>query len=281
MADVILFANTAKQDVKDAVDRIMPWLSEQADVTLVTNMEGECAQKTARFVAVVGGDGTMLNAARKFSPLSIPIIGINVGKFGFLTQATVEESRNVLQQALDGNYRTVTRMMLRCCLLRDGEMVNDSIGLNDAVISRTSLSRLLTIDLFVNEELVSTYRADGLILSTPVGSTAHSLAASGPILMPELKAFVISPICPHTLSNRPLVLPPEKVIELRPRDYAEKPALTVDGQLFTPLQEDDIIRVTRAEVELSLIDVVKRSFFETLRNKLGWSGQPQYVKKQV
>jgi len=219
----------------------------------------------------------VLHAARKFGAHRVPILGINVGKFGFLTEATVEEAQEVLAAALEGRYTVGERMMLRCELRRAGQRVLDTLALNDAVISRTSLSRLITIDFLVNGEHVTTYRADGLIVSTPLGSTAHSLAASGPILHPDLDAFVVAPICPHTLSNRPIVLPPDSAIEMRPRSYAERPALTVDGQVYRELLAEDTVVVRRAAHRLRLVQTGRRTFFETLRTKLDWSGQPRYV----
>jgi NAD+ kinase len=169
-------------------------------------------------------------------------------------------------------------MMLECSLERDGEVLLKTLGLNDTVVSRTALSRLITVDLSVNDEPVTTYRADGLIMATPVGSTAHSLAAGGPIVCPEMNAFVVAPICPHTLSNRPLVLPGDVQLAVRTRQAAELPQLTVDGQVNCQLREDDVVRVRRAGVSLRLIRTGRQSFYETLRNKLDWRGQPRYVR---
>jgi NAD+ kinase len=278
MRRVVVFANQTKEGVLDAVQQAQAWLKGRAEVILELDLERPWSGPPADLVVVFGGDGTMLHAARKFAPSGMPVVGINVGKFGFLSEATVAESRQVLDDILGGRYQVGERMMLHCRLERSGQAVLDTPGLNDAVISRTSLSRLITIDLLVDGELVTTYRADGLIVATPVGSTAHSLAASGPLLLPELEAFVVSPICPHTLSNRPIVLPPDSVLEMVPRGGAENPALTVDGQVYRTLQEGDTVRVRRAEQKLRLIQTGRRTFFQTLRDKLGWSGEPRYVQ---
>ena len=278
MKKVVVFANRDKEHVAAAVAQIEPWLRERAEVVLDFDLKSAWRGGPVDLAAVFGGDGTMLQAARKFAPASTPVIGINMGKFGFLSEATMPEAREALQLALQDGCPVQERMMLHCLLERDGEALLETLALNDAVASRTSLSRLITLDLAVNGEPVTTYRADGLIVASPVGSTAHSLAAGGPLLLPQLEAFVVAPICPHTLSNRPIVLPPDSVIEMRPRGYAENPALTVDGQIYMPLQEGDTVRIRRAEPRLKLIQTGRRTFFQTLRDKLGWSGQPRYVR---
>ena len=278
MRRVIVFANKGKEGVLEAVREAQAWLKGRAEVAVDLELESPWSGPPAEFVVVFGGDGTMLHAARKFARSGMPVVGINVGKFGFLSEATVTESREVLEDILAGRYQVRERMMLQCRLERSGRAVLETLGLNDAVISRTSLSRLITIDLLVDGETVTTYRADGLIVATPVGTTAHSLAASGPLLMPELEAFVVSPICPHTLSNRPIVLPPDKVLQMLPRGGAENPALTVDGQVYQTLEEGDAVHVRRAEEKLRLIQTGRRTFFQTLQDKLGWSGEPRYVR---
>jgi len=278
MERCVVFANRQKKGVLEAVRDIEPWLKRRIEVMVDLDTDGEWAGPPVDFAVVFGGDGTMLLAARKFARAGVPVIGINVGKFGFLSEATAEEAPQVLGDVLEGRFRVSERMMLRCELLRGGEAALDSLGLNDVVVSRTALSRLITLELFVDGERVTTYRADGLIIATPVGSTAHSLAASGPLLLPELEAFVVSPICPHTLSNRPIVLPPDRVLEMRPRACAENPALTVDGQVFRSLEKDDTVRVRRAEEKLRLIQTGRRTFFQTLREKLGWSGHARYIE---
>ena len=277
MKRIILLANTAKPNVTEAMKVLEPWLRERADVRVETDLDAEWSGP-ADVVVALGGDGTMLHAARKFARAGTPIVGINVGKFGFLTEGTAEDAQEVLGDVLAGRCTVHERMMLRCRLERKGKTLQDTLGLNDAVVCRTSLSRLMTIELLVDGEPVNTYRADGLIVATPVGSTAHSLAASGPILAPDMDAFVVSPICPHTLSNRPIVISPDRMLEMRPRESAESPALTVDGQMCTQLEDGDSVQIERAAEKLRLISTGRRTFFETLRTKLGWSGQPRYVR---
>ena len=206
------------------------------------------------------------------------MLGVNAGRFGFLTETTLTNLDVTLENVLAGPLQIVERMMLRCELLREDEVILDSLGLNDAVVSRTALSRLITLDMDVDDERVTTYRADGIIVATPVGSTAHSLAAGGPILCPEMQALIVSPICPHTLSNRPLVLDADRCIVLTSHGGAEAPSLTVDGQVCRPVRSGDRVRITRAADPLLLVTTGRRSFFEILRTKLDWGGQPRYVR---
>ncbi|MFW6457693.1 MAG: NAD(+)/NADH kinase [Planctomycetota bacterium] len=277
MKKVILFGNPEKDSIARALDNLQPWLEERAGVVRDTDLNTPWGNENMDFAIALGGDGTMLSAARKFSGDHIPVIGINMGKFGFLTETTMEECHKMLTDVFEERYTISNRMMLRAVLERNKEVIQDTTGLNDVVISRTCLSRLLTIDFWVDGESVNSYRADGLIIATPVGSTAHSLSAGGPIVYPEIDGFVVSPICPHTLSNRPIIVPPDAELEVHPCDYAEPPALTVDGQIFTPLQEDDVVRVHKCDDDLRLIQTGRQHFFQTLRNKLGWSGHPNYV----
>jgi NAD+ kinase len=169
-------------------------------------------------------------------------------------------------------------MMLQCRLLRDGKCIESAVGLNDVVVSPRAMARLIDIDFQVNDQLVTTYRADGLIVSTPVGSTGHSLSAGGPIVYPGMDCFVVAPICPHTLTNRPLILPPDTELKFAMDHVAEHPAVTVDGQVTMELQHGDRVAVRRADCSLRLVRTDRRTFFETLHNKLGWGGQPAYVK---
>lgn len=278
MAKLLILGNSEKPEVLEAVEAIEPWLRERAEITVKLDMNLAAGEVDADCAVVFGGDGTMLRAARALGTQQVPIIGINVGKFGFLSETTLEEAKEVLGDVMEGRYTVAERMMLGCELVRGGEVEMNTLGLNDAVVSRGALSRLITLEFYVDGELVTTYGADGLIVSTPVGSTAHSLAAGGPILYPDLNAFVVCPICPHTLSNRPLVLPDRCELEIRPRRCPESPSLTVDGQVAVTLQEGDRVVVRRAAESLQLIQTSRRTFFQTLRSKLDWRGRPRYVK---
>ena len=278
MKKVIIAGNPAKDAVHRAVEEIEPWLAEHVQVRVDLELEGPAEEQEADFALVLGGDGTVLRAARQFAPHGVPLLGVNVGKFGFLTETNADECKDVLADVLAGRCTLAVRMMLACVLERDGRVALSTVGLNDAVVGRTSLSRIITLDVAVDGEPLTTYRADGLIVSTPVGSTAHSLAAGGPIVHPDMEALIVTPICPHTLSNRPLVLPAHLKLTLMAREWAERPALTVDGQVNEQLREGDVVRVHKAPRPLKLIQTGRNAFFGTLRNKLDWRGQPRYVK---
>jgi NAD+ kinase len=278
MNTILILGNPAKKSVVDAVGELEAWLSEYVDVRVDLEMRDPAGAAQVDMALVMGGDGTVLRAARSLAAAGVPLLGVNVGKLGFLTETTSTHVRPVLEAVLAGQYELVERMMLNCRVERDGEEILCTDGLNDAVVSRTALSRLITIDFYVDGELVTTYRADGLIVATPTGSTAHSLAAGGPIVYPQMQALLVSPICPHTLSNRPLVLPAGCEITMIPQDGAEAPAITVDGQIARNLARGDVVRVSRAASSVRLIHTGRHSFFETLRDKLDWGGQPRYVR---
>ncbi len=278
MNSAIIVGNRDKEPVHRAAEAIETWLAERMEVRVDLDLDSDVEAGGVDFAVVLGGDGSMLRAARKLAPQRVPLLGINVGKFGFLTETSVDGWQAVLEEVLEGRFAVAERMMLTCSLERNGASVLRTVALNDAVVSRTALSRIITIDLRVDGELVTTYRADGLIVATPVGSTAHSLAAGGPIVYHEMDAIVVTPICPHTLSNRPLVLPGGLEVVMEAKRWAEKPALTVDGQVNRELGEGDLVRVQRAPEPLRLIQTGRNVFFETLRNKLDWRGQPRYVR---
>lgn len=277
MKNVLVLGNKAKAAALTACRELEPWLAERAEVTVDFEMDAPLDGRFD-FAVVLGGDGSVLAAARHLAPAGVPLVGVNVGKFGFLTETTLENLHDVLELVLAGECSISERMMIRCVLERDGEEMLSAIGLNDAVLSRGALSRLITLDLEVDGEKVTTYRSDGIIVATPVGSTAHSLAAGGPLLCPDLQALIITPICPHTLSNRPLVLPGCSNLTLTVHGGAEAPALTVDGQVNQELLPGDRVHVRCADQPLRLITTGRHTFFDTLRNKLDWRGQPRYVK---
>ena len=190
-----------------------------------------------------------------------------------LTPQKIEES---LEKICAGNYVLSQRMLLTCQVIRSEQIIKKTSGLNDAVISRTSLSRLISIKLYINGKEVTTYSSDGLIVSTPAGSTAHSLSAGGPIVAPDIDAFIITPICPHTLTNRPLVVSGGSRIEMEQVSEAEGVGLTIDGQIYTDIFVKDKIIIEKAKERLKLIDTQTRTFYDVLRGKLNWRGQPTY-----
>jgi NAD+ kinase len=221
-------------------------------------------------VVVAGGDGTLLSVARAAAPLAIPILGINLGGLGFLTELHPSERYTGLEAVLDGRYDIEERQTLRVRMERPGEPRREFTLLNDAVVSKSALARMLSIGVRIDGEDVATYTSDGLIVSTPTGSTAYNLAAGGPILDPRMAAFVLAPICPHAMTHRPLVVPGSVEIEVFLKSAGEEVYLTLDGQIGFPFHSTDRIRIDRQSRPVRLVRVAGRSFFHVLREKLRW-----------
>ena len=220
---------------------------------------------------VLGGDGTLLSAARALKDHKVPILAVNLGGLGFLTSVTLDELYPLLETVLAGKHRTSDRMMLDAEIVRNGQPVERQCALNDAVANKAALARMLDFDVYVDRTHVGRYRADGLIVATPTGSTAYSLAAGGPILDPDLNAFLITPICPHMLTNRPLVIPDTARIDL---DFtaAEEPVyVTLDGQIGFELGPKDSVTITKSNNRVALVRPPSKTYFEVLRSKLRWS----------
>jgi NAD+ kinase len=224
----------------------------------------------SQLLLVLGGDGTMLAASRLAAPRGIPILPINMGSLGFLTSFTLDQLYPALEETLAGRYSASQRVMLQAELERAGSVIEAQCVLNDAVIHKGALARMIELELGINSEFVCRYRADGLIVSSPTGSTAYSLSAGGPIVHPSVESFIITPICPHMLSDRPLVIPDSSSIEIRFKEVTESVYLTLDGQRGIPMQATDRLRVCRAKEQLKLIQPPQKSYFEILRNKLKW-----------
>jgi NAD+ kinase len=228
----------------------------------------ELAQ-TADAIVVLGGDGTLL-AASHLTERPIPVLGVNFGSLGFLTEITMAELYPTLEGVLRGDYRYEERRMLRAHVQRQGAEETTGDVLNDVVVTKAALSRIIELDVSVDGLFVSAFRADGLIVSSPTGSTAYNLAAGGPILHPTLEAVVLTPICPHMLTNRPLVISDRSTIEVRLRSAREGEAhATLDGQRGFPLRGGDVVKVTRSPRAIRLVKA-SRDFFEVLRTKLKW-----------
>jgi len=223
-----------------------------------------------RLIVVMGGDGTLLSVARHYGHLDIPVLGVNVGGLGFLTEVSQEELYPALEQVLAGAYEAEERLMLSVSLWREGNLLWHEHALNDAVINKGALARIVKITTCIDGEYLTTYRADGLIVSTPTGSTAYTMSAGGPIAYPTLRHLIVLPICPHTLSNRPLILPATSAVTMGLDDRVRDTYLTVDGQVGQALQEGDRVEVKAAAHHLKFIKSPRRSYFEILRTKLGW-----------
>jgi NAD+ kinase len=232
--------------------------------------EREALAERVDLLVVLGGDGTLLAAAREIGARRIPILGVNLGTVGFLAEVNPEEQYDVLGRVLSGEMGTVERMRLEVRVERAGEERGRFLALNDAVITRGHLSRMIDLETLADGDPVATYRGDGLIVATPTGSTAYSLSAGGPILLPGLAAFVLTPISPHTLSQRPLVLPETSGIEIRAFPREGLGQLTVDGQVGLALDAGDRVLVRRGDEPAVFVASPYRSRFDILRTKLGW-----------
>jgi NAD+ kinase len=218
---------------------------------------------------VLGGDGTLLSMARAVGDLGVPILGVNLGGLGFLTATTLEELLPALDAALAGAMAVDERMMLGARLVRGGHTVSEHVALNDVVITKSAMSRIIELAVSVDGRHATSYRADGLIIATPTGSTAYNLSVGGPILFPTLDAVVLTPIAPHTLSNRPIVLPGTQRVDVTLRGDQEV-MLTMDGQVGVHLRERDIVQVEQARSRIRLLRFPQKDFFSVLRTKLKW-----------
>jgi NAD+ kinase len=227
-------------------------------------------------VVVLGGDGTLIGMAGRIARagVDVPILGVNFGSLGFLTEITLDELYPSLEAVLEGRATIEPRMMLAARTVRAGETFSDHVVLNDIVITKGALSRIVEMDVTVGEQAVTRVRADGLILATPTGSTAYNLAAGGPIVHPAVDALLFTPIAPHTLTNRPIVIPASSDVHVRPvMNGNDEIFVTFDGQSGFPLQADDLVTVRRAERALRLVKSPSRSYFELLREKMQWGGR--------
>jgi NAD+ kinase len=275
----------AKPDAAQAqsvVVRLLDWFGrrgitvvlEKETAGLVPAAAATAARKSdlpgqVDLVVVLGGDGTLLSMARAIGDLGVPILGVNLGGLGFLTATTLEEMLPALDVLLAGGMEIEERMMLGARLLRGGQPVGEYVALNDVVITKSAMSRIIDLTVSVGGRHAISYRADGLIISTPTGSTAYNLSAGGPILFPTMDAVVLTPIAPHTLSNRPIVVPGAQRIDVALL-VDQEVMLTMDGQVGVPLREHDVVQVQKAPARIRLVRFPQKDFFSVLRTKLKW-----------
>jgi len=226
--------------------------------------------RNADLILVLGGDGTMIATARTIGDVEVPVIGVNYGGLGYLAEFRIEEMFAALELILAGNYAVEPRLMLDVELRRRDELIAHNRVLNDVVVNKSALARIIEIEAYLNRQFVNSFRADGLIVATPTGSTAYNLSAGGPIIFPSMNAVVITPICPFTLSNRPIVVPDDSVIEIRLMTRNEEVALTLDGQVGLPMQAGDRVTIRKSKAAFNLVQPPNRNYFDVLRNKLKW-----------
>jgi len=280
-----IIANRRRPDAEDTINRIHRWaepndwpvvftegLSDDPNSGPVTIPRHKLADKVDLVIAL-GGDGTMLSAVRSAGQLGIPILGINLGSLGFLTELTPKNLEKTLDRIKRGDYLVEQRLLLEARVT--GECETESMtALNDVVIDKGAIVRVIHLDLYVNDEFISSYAADGLIVATPTGSTAYALAVGGPIIHPTINAIIVAPIAPHTLAQRPMVFSQEdrmKIVVSSPRRGVN---LTVDGQVACTLHHGESVTIERAEVKAQLVRFAENSFYRVLRDKLNWGFKP-------
>src|SRR6266481_6433995 len=282
MKRIGIVAKTDRAEARGVVERLLAWCSErdlqpffdketaglclEARVTSVLKPE---LPAQVDLLLVLGGDGTLLSMARLVGDLAVPILGVNLGGLGFLTALTVEELFPALEVYLRDELVIEDRMLFEARVFRQGERFGEYAALNDVIITKSAMSRIIRLEVAVDGDFATGYRADGLILSTPTGSTAYCLSAGGPIVFPTMDAVVLTPICSHTLTNRPIVLPADQRIEVRLLTDQDV-MLTADGQVGFALRQWDTIEVRRASPRIRLLRVPQKHFFSVLRTKLKW-----------
>ncbi|MDA7896569.1 NAD(+)/NADH kinase [bacterium] len=281
LVKVAIVAHPRKPDAPMAVRNVRECLLKRGIEVVLEEETAGLIQETgvqdfakgADLVISLGGDGTLLETLHRLGPGPIPIAGVNIGTLGFLTACTDEEIDLLGDHLANGEMNIVERSMLKVEMIEEGGKAHQFLALNEAVLMRGETGRLVSLEARVDGELLNHYRADGLIVATPTGSTAYSMAAGGPLLGPQAGVFVITPICPHSMSNRSLVVGENSIIELSPAGDGEEPILfSVDGRDILRIEKDSVVRVSCHEVHLRLVRLPGHSFYETLRKKLHWHG---------
>lgn len=273
---VVVLAAVNRPRVRSELGSIERVLARCADIVAVDeNQSYDFSNGHVDLVVTLGGDGSILNAARQMDLNQRPVVGLNLGKLGFLAALSSADLERVWPEICAGHYPIDEHVMLHCSVWQNGKSTHHQLGLNEAAILGGPPFTMLQIDLYVDRELASTYNCDGLIISTPVGSTAHNLSAGGPILHRKLQAVVISPISPHTLTLRPVVDSSERIFEMIVRQGNATTSAVVDGRPLCTLAAGDQFRIGRAPVSFKMIAIPGKSEYRTLRDKLGWGGNPR------
>jgi NAD+ kinase len=280
MKNIGIICKLNREEPRDILHHLLPWLHqkgcevfvdiETASLMGIRGYERAEIPSRVEAVLVLGGDGTMLSVNRLVAGKGIPILGINLGSLGFLTEVSKENVYRAVEKMLSGGCKVEERLMLKAKIGRGAKTIADYLVLNDVVITKGALARIIDLETFIDKTYVTTFKADGLIISTPTGSTAYSLSAGGPILYPTLESIVLTPICSHTLTNRPIVLPDHVSIEIRLKSLSEDVFLTLDGQTGCSLKPDDVIEICKAEHKAQLLVHGDRGYFDVLRTKLKW-----------
>ncbi len=275
-ARVMVLGAGERPNVPEAAQRLRPHIEQHAQIGVWDLSSSEdLSQVEADLAIVLGGDGSILRAVHQMGRRQVPVVGVNLGKLGFLADLSPDELVSELPRIIAGEFRIIEHLMFECAVIRNGKTVCKRLGLNEVTVVAGAPFNIFDVDLYVDAELATTYSCDGLIVSTPVGSTAHSLSAGGPILRKDLQAFVIVPISPHTLTNRPVVDRADRTYELVVTEPNEGTAVLVDGRVLCKLEPDDRVRVVQAKASFQLVEIPSHSDYGTLREKLGWGGRLQ------
>jgi len=280
MKRIGIIAKGNKPEAIQVVKELIGWLKDHkvecfvdSDIAKAVSHPALDKQEMAgavEMVVVLGGDGTLLAAARALQKRQVPILGVNLGGLGFLTEITLTELYPMLEAILRGEYKTDERMLLEARVWRKEKVIDTFQVLNDVVINKGALARIIELETSVDQAYLTTFRADGLVISTPTGSTGYSLSAGGPIVYPSLQSIIITPICPHTMTNRPIIVPDEAVINVTLCSADQEVFLTLDGQVGFKMELRDRVEVKKGEGFVRLIKSPARSYFEVLRQKLMW-----------
>ncbi len=273
---IFILGNSQRSGVTAQAEKMLPLLKQHFDVVLVDLEQKEDLSKyDADLTIVLGGDGAMLRAARQMGYKQIPSLGINLGRLGFLADLNIAELEECIPEVAKGNFRVTSHVMFEC-ITDSKAKAGPFLGLNEITVHSGAPFHMIDVDLIVDGETVCTYMADGLIMSTPIGSTAHNLSAGGPILNQELEAFVINPICPHVLTSRCVVDSSSKIYTLLLNKVSSGTTLVIDGQEQIPMLKGSRITFLKAPVKFQLAKVPQKHFYKTLREKLNWGVHPNY-----
>ena len=280
MKRIGIICKTGRTELAGILKTLLPWLGNKGyevfideETAALLGAEGHSRAQIPSLVDMVivfGGDGTMLGVTRLIGDRGVPILGVNLGGLGFITEVNRDELFDVIDKMLSGNCSIEERIMLTARVNRNGKAAADFTVLNDVVINKGALARIIELETYISGNYVTTFKADGLIIATPTGSTAYSLAAGGPILYPTLNSIVLTPICSHTLTNRPIVLPDNVTVLVTLRSASEDVYLTLDGQIGFSLQRDDTVEIMKAAYTTRLLIPSQRDYFHVLRTKLKW-----------
>ncbi len=280
MKKIGIISKKGRPEPAEILKGLVPWLEKRgyevfidSETATLLNIEGTPRSQIPSLVdmiIVLGGDGTMISVSRLAADKGIPILGINIGGLGFLTAVQRDEIYDVLEMILNGKCTIENRIMLRACVQRQDECIAEFIVMNDVVVNKGALARIIDLETYIDHVYVATFKSDGLIVSTPTGSTAYALSAGGPILYPTLNSIIIAPICPHTLTNRPIVMPDDITVEIVLKSDTEDVFLTLDGQVGFSLRKDDIVEIKKSQYNSKIFIPCERDYFQILRNKLKW-----------